>query len=95
MSDTGLTVPGMNEPPRCYDVTVTVDRDGGHLLNPGRVRRIGPRKRHHPEVASIISAHTAGADHQRGHRPGRGPVTVTVPVATARVWIRTGRREAG
>ena len=30
MSDTGLTVPGMTEPPRRYDVTITVDQDGGH-----------------------------------------------------------------
>jgi hypothetical protein len=34
MSDTGLTVPGMTEPPRRYDITITVDRDGGHLPNP-------------------------------------------------------------
>jgi hypothetical protein len=27
MSDTGLTVAGMTEPRRCYDVTVTIDRD--------------------------------------------------------------------
>ena len=26
MSDSGLTVPGMTEQPRCYDVTITVDR---------------------------------------------------------------------
>jgi hypothetical protein len=25
ISDTGLTVPGMTEPPRLYDVTITVD----------------------------------------------------------------------
>ena len=29
MSDTGLTVPGMTELPRRYDVTITVDRDDG------------------------------------------------------------------
>ena len=34
MSDTGFTVPGMTEPPCCYDVTITVDRDGAHLPNP-------------------------------------------------------------
>jgi hypothetical protein len=34
MSDTGLTVPGMTEPPRRYDVTITVDQDGGHHPNP-------------------------------------------------------------
>jgi hypothetical protein len=34
MSDIGLTVPPMTEPPRRYDVTITLDRDGGHLPNP-------------------------------------------------------------
>jgi len=34
MSDTGPTVPGMIELPRRYNVTVTVDRDGGHPPNP-------------------------------------------------------------
>lgn len=34
MSDTGLTVPGMTEPPRRYDVTITVDRDDGAHSNP-------------------------------------------------------------
>jgi hypothetical protein len=34
MSDTGLTVPGMTEPPCRYDVTIAVYRDGGHLPNP-------------------------------------------------------------
>ena len=34
MSDTGLTVPRMTELPRRYDVTITVNRDGGHLPDP-------------------------------------------------------------
>jgi hypothetical protein len=34
MSDTGLTVPGMTKLPRRYDVTITVDRDGGDHSNP-------------------------------------------------------------
>jgi len=34
MSETGPTVPGMTEPPRRYDVTITVDQDGGHRPNP-------------------------------------------------------------
>lgn len=34
MLDTGLTVRCMTELPRCYDVTITVDRDGGHPPNP-------------------------------------------------------------
>ena len=41
MSDTGLTVPRMTELPRRYDVTITVNRDDGHLPGPGRVRRDG------------------------------------------------------
>ena len=41
MSDTGLTVPGMTELPRRYDVTITVDRDGGYHPEPRRVRRGG------------------------------------------------------
>ena len=32
-------MPGMTESPSRYDVALTVDRGGGHLLNPGRVRR--------------------------------------------------------
>ena len=34
MSDTGLTVPCMTESPRRYDVTITVDRDGGDHPDP-------------------------------------------------------------
>ena len=34
MSDTGLTVPDMTELPRRYDVTITVDRDGGDHPDP-------------------------------------------------------------
>jgi hypothetical protein len=34
MSDTGLIVPGMTEPPNRYNVTVTVVRDGGFLPDP-------------------------------------------------------------
>ena len=40
MSDTGLTVPCMTEPPRRYDVTITVDRDSGHIpTQPSSPRR--------------------------------------------------------
>ena len=45
MSDAGLTVPGMTELPRRYDVTITVDRDGGDDPNP----------------AEFAAAHLAGA----------------------------------
>src|SRR6266496_6346357 len=34
MSGIGLMVPGMNEPPIRYDITVTVDREGGCLPDP-------------------------------------------------------------
>ena len=49
MSDTGLTVPGMIEPPRRYDVTVTVDRDGGHPPSPAEFA-VAAGERHQPEL---------------------------------------------
>jgi hypothetical protein len=48
MSDTGLTVPGMTELPRRYDVTVTVDGDGGHPSSPPSSLR-QPNERFQPE----------------------------------------------
>ena len=58
MSDTGLTAPCMTELPRRYDVTVAVDRDGGHPPNPAEfaaaAERAAPAR-----AASIMSAHTA------------------------------------
>ena len=59
MSDTGLTVPGVTEPPRRYDVTITVDQDGGHHLNPAEFAVAAPRAAS-ARAASIASAHTAG-----------------------------------
>ena len=58
MSDTGLTVPDMIEPPRRYDVTVTVDRDGGHPPNPAEFAVVAKRAAS-ARAASIVSAHTA------------------------------------
>jgi hypothetical protein len=58
MSDTGLTVPDMIEPPRRYDVTVTVDRDGGHPPNPAEFAAAAERAAS-ARAASIVSAHTA------------------------------------
>ena len=58
MSDTGLTVPGMVEPPRRYDVTVTVDRDGGHPPNPADFA-VAAERAASVRAASIVSAHTA------------------------------------
>jgi len=58
MSDTGLTVPGMLEPPRHYDVTVTVDRDGGHSPDPAEFA-VAAERAASARAASIVSAHTA------------------------------------
>jgi hypothetical protein len=58
MSDTGLTVPGMTELPRLYDVTITVDRDGGGHPNPAEFAAAAERAAS-ARVASIVSAHTA------------------------------------
>jgi hypothetical protein len=58
MSDTGLTVPGMIEPPHRYDVTVTVDRDGSHPPNPAEFA-VAAERAASARAASIVSAHTA------------------------------------
>ena len=58
MSDTGLTVPDMTELPRRYDVTITVDRDGGDHLNPAEFA-VAAEKAASARAASIVSAHTA------------------------------------
>jgi len=59
MSDIGLTVPGMTEPPRSYDVAITVDRDGGHLPDPAEFA-VAAEQAASARAASIVSAHTAG-----------------------------------
>ena len=58
MSDTGLTVPGMTELPRRYDVTITVDRDGGDPADPAEFAVVAGRAAS-ARAASIVSAHTA------------------------------------
>jgi hypothetical protein len=58
MSDTGLTVPGMVELPRRYDVTVTVDRNDSHPLNPAEFA-LAAEQAASARTASITSAHTA------------------------------------
>ena len=85
MSDTRLTVPDMIEPPRRYDVTVTVDRDGGHPPSPADFA-VAAERAASARAASIVSAHTASqivsivtvltvlaVDQPRGcrRRPGR------------------------
>jgi hypothetical protein len=58
MSDIGLTVLDMTEPPSRYDVTITVDRDGGHLPNPAEFTMAAGLAAT-SRSASIMSAHTA------------------------------------
>jgi hypothetical protein len=49
----------MIEPPRRYDVTITVDRDVGQLLNPAEFA-VAAGQAASARTASIVSAHTAG-----------------------------------
>ena len=58
MSDTGLTVPGMTELPRRYDVTITVDIEGGDYPNPAEFA-VAAEQAASARTASIMSAHTA------------------------------------
>jgi hypothetical protein len=58
MSETGLTVPDMNESASRYDITVTIGCDGGYLPDPAAFAAAAghaARRR----SASIISAHLA------------------------------------
>lgn len=59
MSDTGLIVPGMTEPPRRYGVTITVDRDGDHLPNPAEFAIAAEQAAAARGASGVISAHTA------------------------------------
>jgi hypothetical protein len=47
----------MTEPPRRYDVTITVDRDGGHLLDPAAFA-VAAGQAASARAASIVSAYT-------------------------------------
>ena len=58
MSDTGLTEPGMVELPSRYDVTVTVDSNDSHPLNPAEFA-LAAEQVASARAASITSAHTA------------------------------------
>jgi hypothetical protein len=49
----------MTEPPRRYDVTVTVDRDDSHHPNPAEFA-VAAEQAASARTASIVSAHTAG-----------------------------------
>ena len=59
MSETGRTVPDMNEPLSRYDVTVTVACDGGSPPGPAAFAAAADRAARR-RSASIISAHLAG-----------------------------------
>jgi hypothetical protein len=48
----------MTEPPRRYDVTITLDRDSGHLPNPAEFA-VAAECPASARAASIVSAHTA------------------------------------
>ena len=48
----------MTELPRRYDVTITVDRDGGDYLNPAEFA-VAAEQAASDRAASIVSAHTA------------------------------------
>ncbi len=49
----------MTEPPRRYDVTITVDKDADQLPNPAEFA-VAARQAASARAASIVSAHTAG-----------------------------------
>ena len=58
MSETGLTVPDMNEPLGHYNVTVTVGCDGGYLPDPAAFM-LAADQAAWSRSASIVSAHLA------------------------------------
>jgi hypothetical protein len=58
MSETGLTVPDMNEPLSPYDITVTVRRGGGSRPDPAAFAAAADQAAW-SRSASIISAHLA------------------------------------
>ena len=58
MSDTGLTVSCIMDLLRRYDVTITVDREGGHLPNPAAFA-VAADLAASGGAASVVSAHTA------------------------------------
>ena len=58
MSQTGRTVPDMNEPLSRYNITVTVWCDGGYLPDPA-VFTVAADRAAWSRFASILSAHLA------------------------------------
>ena len=59
MSDTGLMVPIVHEPPGHYDVIIRVARDGGQLPDPVTFA-VAADQAASRRSASIISVHMAG-----------------------------------
>jgi hypothetical protein len=88
MSDTGLTVPGMTEPPRRYDVAITVDQDGGYQSNPAEFV---------VAAQQAASARAARADPRVGGRPWRLGLWTIGDRSKNRCpsWYRRLRRRAG
>jgi hypothetical protein len=60
MSDIGLIVPSMNEPPSRYDVIITVAPGGGRLPDPVTFAVAADQAASRRSV-SVISVHTADA----------------------------------
>jgi hypothetical protein len=58
MSDTTLTVPGMNEPPRRHDITIRVATEAGRQPDPAAFA-VRASQAAAVRNASILSAHTA------------------------------------
>jgi hypothetical protein len=59
MSYTTLTVPGMNEPPSSYDITVRVAKDDSRPHHPAAYASADAQAAS-TRNASVVSAHTAG-----------------------------------
>ena len=88
MSDTGLIVSGMTEPPNRYDVTVTVARDGGSLPDPVEFA-VAAEQAASSRIATVVSAHTAEQIISAGHSPdGREPSAVAVALAVVSEVLR-------
>lgn len=49
----------MTEPPRRYDITITVEQDSGHHPNPAEFA-VAAQQAASAREASIVSAHTSG-----------------------------------
>jgi hypothetical protein len=58
MSDTGLMVPGMYEPPGRHDVIIRIARDAGQLPDPVRFA-VAAEQAASRRSASVVSVHTA------------------------------------